>query len=118
MALRCGRRGQPERARVAAAYMVQGCSIRTALRLAGYSAGVANRGTAALRHSQVLQRAVLRELSQTPVAAAWFSERRIHRLLSAFPGLDFKKLRTEYYGRQRNYVLVICRPTSWSTPTP
>jgi hypothetical protein len=118
MALRCGRKGQPERARVAATYMVRGYSIRTALRLAGYSAGVANRGTAALRHSQLLQRAVLSELSQRPVAAAWFIERRIHRLLSALPRLDFKEFRTEYYGRQRNYVLVICAPTYTATPTP
>jgi len=57
-----GRGGEPELAEKAAHYLSCGYSIRRSLRLAGYSQGVASRGRAAIRHSQVLQHAVRLQL--------------------------------------------------------
>ncbi len=114
-----GRRGEPERAIKAALYLAHGFSIRKSLRLAGYSWGVANRGTAALRHSQLLQSAIrlvlarsLREKSLQKLQAKLLgllydsvvtgrSRRWLCRMASAFKSMDLKSLTTEYYGRQR-----------------
>ncbi len=121
-----GRRGEPERAKKAAHYMACGYTIRRSLRLAGYSSGVANRGRAAIRHSQLLQRAMLVGLAEdlgagegldslqesvtgallTSIAAGRDNPALLN-LLSPFPSLDFSNIRTEYYGRQRR-VIFIC----------
>jgi len=87
--------------------MAMGVSIYRSLLAAGYSEGVARRGSAALRHSQVLQRAVLVELASSSHPGLWFNNGRFCRLLSAFRELDLKNLKTEYYGRQRDCVVVI-----------
>ncbi len=110
----------------AAHYLACGFNIRRSLRMAGYSWGVANRGKAAIRHSQLLQRAILTVLDQLgngqPQAYARgalltaIMEGRddpvLTNLLSPFPALDFSNIRTEYYGRQRRLVFVLAGPRS------
>lgn len=121
-----GRRGEPEKALLAATYLAHGFSIRRALRWAGYSKGVANRGKAALRHSQLLQRAVRLTMAgafgarstrslQNRVRRALLAyvvsgeaDLGICRMLSAWPTVDLADIRTEYYGRQRRVCKVVC----------
>jgi hypothetical protein len=119
-----GRRGEPERTKRAALLLACGFSIRRSLRMAGYSHTVANRGTAALRHSQLLQRALFEVLAKGPdlrslpqaqadilmslyLANAFKGYgRSLRAIAGAFPGLDFSRTRTEYYGQQRKVVVI------------
>ena len=114
-------------------YLESGFSIRRSLRLAGYSWGMANRGKAALHHSQLLQWAIRLTVAgalgatSTPQlearAIGILSEslmgrrdcRTLCRMLGAFPGLDFSGIRTEYYGKQRPIRIVFGESKADST---
>jgi hypothetical protein len=101
-----GRRGEPDRAVRAAYYLACGFNIRLSLTAAGYSYGVASRGRAAIRHSQLLQRA-LRDFFRTGMPLA-LSDHAFCRLVSlGWPDLNFSALRTEYYGREKRMIFIL-----------
>src|SRR4051812_43426940 len=120
-----GRRGEPKRALLAAHYLACGWSIRRSLRAAGYSSGVANRGKAAVRHSQLLQRAILGSLAkkvgarstkllQTRTMAALLAsiadgqdDPALLNLLIPWAAFGSFVTRTEYYGKQRPVVFIL-----------